>query len=137
MFQIYIYTSFCVGTSLLGALCLCFLRLDIQSTTVSNKSVRKNILAVCLLMVKSRDQNLLIIPSLSRGITLSFLMGDFTAVSWSKLYKLIYITSLVPLNRVIHLNTWLPRLSMYHSLYYLEGYCHLMYNNVKRSTKLL
>ncbi|XP_052818568.1 protein unc-93 homolog A-like isoform X1 [Mya arenaria] len=76
--KINIYTCFCVGTSLLGALCLCFLS-NLSTVTGCSKNVRTNILTVCVLMVKSRDQNLLIIPSLTAGITLSLMMGDFTA----------------------------------------------------------
>lgn len=86
IFQVYIFTGFCVGVSILAVLLILIFLTNLESSTKkSEKTRRKDVLAkvsgVVRLLLTSRDQHLLIPLTVVGGITMAFITGDFNVVT--------------------------------------------------------
>ena len=81
-FQINIYTGFCVGISIFGALFMALFLSNRPVTMATKKdSACGRIQRLVSLAYRSRDMKILLLSSLASGFLNTFFLGDFTAVS--------------------------------------------------------
>jgi len=70
-----------VGSTVLGALIMALFLTDIPVPKTTGESACARMRHVVSLVIRSRDLKLLLIPSMTAGTLVSFIIGDFSAVS--------------------------------------------------------